>query len=132
MRSPRKGGPKRGARQVRMMVRGGVKAGDGARPSAIASPGSYRQDTRAEGGSTGSAGIPKVDSAQVRSQPAVMSIPGSHFTQSPAPDGIIGMADMESAVSALIGDTETATVPARKMAMSRMTRWRARPVMRAG
>lgn len=68
-RRTRKGGPC----QIRMMVRGGVKAGGGARPLAVALASSKRQSLNAETGVTGPTRTAAIDSAQVRSQLAAMS-----------------------------------------------------------
>ena len=105
------------------MVRGGVKAGGGARPLAVASAGSKRQSLNAETGVTGSTRTAAIDSAQVRSQLAAMSAWVSQVLQSGVPSAI-GIAAMPADAFALGTAAETVSVPARKMAISKITKLR--------
>jgi hypothetical protein len=106
------------------MVRGGVKAGGGTRPLAVALASSKRQSLKAETGVTGPAKTAAIDSAQVKSQLAAISVRGSQVLQSCVVD-VIGMAAIVAAAFALGTASETVSVPARKMAISKTTRLRA-------
>ena len=83
---------------------------------------------KAETGATGPTRTAAVDSAQVRSQLAAMSVWGSQVLQSGVPDAI-DIADMLADAFALGTAAETVSVPARKMAISKITRLRAKLVI---
>jgi hypothetical protein len=110
------------------MVRGGVKAGGGTRPLAVAFASSNRQSLNAEIGVTGPTRTAAIDRAQVRSQLAAMSVRGSQVLQSGVPDAI-GIAAMLAAAFEPGTAAETVSVPARKMAISKITRVRAKLVI---
>lgn len=112
-----------------MVVRGGVKAGGGTSPLAVALASSKRQSLNAETGVTGPTRTAAIDSAQVKSQLAAISVCGSQVLQSDVPDAI-GMAAIVAAAFALGTSAETLSVPARKMATSKITRLRARLVIK--
>ena len=111
-----------------MLVRGGVKGGGGASPSAAVSAISKLQATGADANAAGPPRTPAVDSAQVRVQLANMSILGSHFGKACPPVTIV-MPAMGTAASALNGAAATASVTATKMAISRTEKLRMRPGM---
>ena len=94
------------------MVREGVNAGGGARPLAVALASSKRQSLNAETGVTGITRTPAIDSAQVRSQLAAMSVRGSQVLQS-CVAAVIGMAAIVTATFALGTAAEIVSVPAR-------------------
>ena len=110
------------------MVRGGVKAGGGDRPLAVALAMSKRQSRGVETGVNGPASTEPIDSPQVRSQLAAMSVGGAQVLQSGVPDAI-GIAAMPADAFAPGTAAETVTVPARKMAISKITRLRAKLVI---
>ena len=115
--------------QIRMMVRGGVNAGGGICPLAVALANSKRQLLKAETGVIGPTRTAAIDSAQVRSQLAAMSVWGSQVLQT-CPPVAIGMAAIVAAAFALGTAAEIVSVPARKMAISKTTRLRAKLVIR--
>lgn len=108
------------------MVRGGVKAGRGARPLAVALACSKRHSLNSEIGVTGPTRPAASDSAQVRSQLAAVLVGQSQVLQS-CPPADIGMGAIFAAAFALGTAAETVSVPARKMAISKITRLRAKP-----
>lgn len=111
------------------MGRGGVKAGGSVRPLAVALANSKRQSLSAETGVTGPTRTAAIDSAQVRSQLAAMSVLGLQILQSDAPDAI-GMAAIVVAAFAPGTAVEIVSVPAKKMAISKITRLRAKLVIK--
>ena len=110
------------------MVRGGIKAGGGSRPLAVARAVSKRQALNAKIGVTGPTRTVAIDRAQLKSQLADISVWGSQVLQGGVPD-VIGMSVMLAGAFALGTAAETVSVPAKKMAISKITRLRPKPVI---
>lgn len=111
---------------MRMIIRGGVKAGDGARPLATTLPISKWQSAKTTETLTGSTKTAAVDIAHIKSQLAAMSIVGSHFAQACSSAAIGAIATDASAIG---GAADSANVAATKMAKDRTTKLRRRANM---
>ena len=114
---------------MRMIIRGGVKAGDGARPLATTLPISKWQSAKTTETLTGSTKTAAVDIAHIKSQLAAMSIVGSHFAQACSSAAIGAIGAIATDASAIGGAADSANVAATKMAKDRTTKLRRRANM---